>query len=212
MERVGLRERKRRMTRAAILDAAQGLFERQGFAATTLDDITDAAVVSRRTFFRYFEGKDDLVFADEDDLVAVLTAAIDAAPAGPALAAARSAALTLAEQLEERRDELVAHAALVASTPQLGLRAQAKNLRLRAAVAQRLRARSTPPHEAEVCAHLTVAVFDTAFDRWRDDPDRRLRAHVADQFDVLRRAVAGLPPLATPSPGPDPAADAAGPA
>lgn len=54
-------QRKKLATREALLAAARELFDEQGFAATTVQQITDAADVSERTFFRYFDSKDDLL-------------------------------------------------------------------------------------------------------------------------------------------------------
>jgi AcrR family transcriptional regulator len=57
-----LMERRREQTRAAIADAAVGLFIERGFADTTMEDVAEAAGVSRRTVYRHFPTKDDLVF------------------------------------------------------------------------------------------------------------------------------------------------------
>ncbi len=65
----GLRERKKRVTRALLVDTAVGLCDRQGFEHTTVEQIAAAAGVSPRTFSRYFATKEDVVLALTGDLV-----------------------------------------------------------------------------------------------------------------------------------------------
>jgi AcrR family transcriptional regulator len=84
----GLRDRKKNETRQALRDAAHRLFAEQGFSRTTIDDITEAANVSRRTFFRYYDSKDDLLRSDVSDMLPVMLAALRSRPADePPLAA-----------------------------------------------------------------------------------------------------------------------------
>jgi AcrR family transcriptional regulator len=68
----GLRERKRARTRRAIADAALDLFARQGFHATTIPQIAEAADVSPRTVSGYFPAKQDLAFPGADERITAL--------------------------------------------------------------------------------------------------------------------------------------------
>jgi AcrR family transcriptional regulator len=79
----GLRELKKNRTRQAIADAAAGLFQARGFDEVTVDEIAEAAEVSKKTVFNYFPTKEDLVFDRVDDRAARLVAAVRAC--GPQL-------------------------------------------------------------------------------------------------------------------------------
>ena len=56
-------------SRAAVVAAALELFDEQGFDQTSVEQIAQAAGVSRSTFFRQFGGKDDVVFTDHEVLL-----------------------------------------------------------------------------------------------------------------------------------------------
>lgn len=66
-EPIGLRQRKKAKTLDAIVTAALDLFERKGYDATTIEEIAEAADVSPRTFFRYFDSKQDLMKPPRDE-------------------------------------------------------------------------------------------------------------------------------------------------
>jgi AcrR family transcriptional regulator len=65
----GLRERKRIKTLATIQAEALRLFRSNGYEATTVVEIAEAAGVSESTFFRYFPTKEDVVLLDDLDPV-----------------------------------------------------------------------------------------------------------------------------------------------
>ncbi|MFE9098650.1 TetR/AcrR family transcriptional regulator [Streptomyces sp. NPDC007264] len=65
--RLGLRERKKIKTRTAIRKATYRLVQEQGYDATTIEQIAEAAEVSPSTVFRYFPTKEDIVITDEYD-------------------------------------------------------------------------------------------------------------------------------------------------
>lgn len=98
----GRREAHKRATRAAIRAAADGLIAAQGFEATTVRQIADAAGVTERTFYRYFDGKEGLVAAEMTAWMDNLYAAIVARPEreGP-VAAVRAALAALVEEAGE---------------------------------------------------------------------------------------------------------------
>ncbi|MET8977914.1 TetR family transcriptional regulator [Streptomyces sp. NPDC004539] len=94
-----LRERRRRATQAEIEDAAIGLFERQGFDRTTVDEIAAAAGVSPSTFFRHFPTKEDTASGANRAFEAALTARRDAF--GPGVPRLRDVEAVVADALEE---------------------------------------------------------------------------------------------------------------
>ena len=77
-----LRERNRVDNRAATVDAAFALFAERGYCNVTVADICDAAGIGRRTFFRYFATKDDVLTEPAREMTDRVAAAITAAPPG----------------------------------------------------------------------------------------------------------------------------------
>lgn len=64
----GLRARARRAIQTELVDVAMDLFLRDGFEETTVADIVEAAGISRRSFFRYFGSKEEVVLSHVDEL------------------------------------------------------------------------------------------------------------------------------------------------
>jgi AcrR family transcriptional regulator len=79
VEAPGIRER--------LADAAFSQFHERGFDVTTVDQIADAAGVSRRTFFRYFKTKEDAIFPEHDRLRDTVAADLQRRSSEPALTA-----------------------------------------------------------------------------------------------------------------------------
>jgi AcrR family transcriptional regulator len=119
----GLRERKKAKTRAAIRRHALRLFREQGYHATTIEQIAEAAEVSPSTFFRYFPTKEDVVL--QDDLDVLMFEAFEAQPPELGPIAAIRAAMRLvfdhlsADDLEQFREST----ALSLSVPEVRARA-----------------------------------------------------------------------------------------
>jgi AcrR family transcriptional regulator len=78
----GLRERKKRLTRAAIFAAAERLFSERGFEDVTVAEIADAANISVKTLFTYVRAKEELVFSDAPNILDALVAAVGNRAAG----------------------------------------------------------------------------------------------------------------------------------
>ena len=119
----GRRERKKRLTRDALFQAAMELFAAKGYDRTAVHEITDAVDVSERTFFRYFASKEDLVLSFIRDGAAAFAAALAARPAEEEpLTAARHALQSSILELNDGAGSLTAYLAamrLIDSTPSL---------------------------------------------------------------------------------------------
>jgi len=76
-----LQSRKRQLVRDAIYDAAIELFAKKGFDETTVEEVAEAAGISRRSFFRYFESKDDLLALNTVNCGQLLCTSVESLPA-----------------------------------------------------------------------------------------------------------------------------------
>jgi AcrR family transcriptional regulator len=100
---VPVRERSRRAVRAELTLLAQDLFIAQGYDETTVEDICEAAGMSRRTFFRYFASKDDLVLGKNEIFGEQIIEAFAARPADePAWTALRRAFDPIANYFDDQ--------------------------------------------------------------------------------------------------------------
>ena len=181
-----LRDRRKRRTAEAIVAGALELFEARGFERTTVDQIAAAADISRRTFFRYFADKEELFFAEDERLLEVVEATLDAAPAGePMLELARRATRALAARSTADPQRRLARERLIAATPALQARRLAKNLRWEQAIAARLVARGSDWPEALLVPKLALACFQAAYERWVLDPGQDLPGLVDESFAAL---------------------------
>ena len=80
--KLGLRERKKQQTRERIARVALELFAERGYDETTLADIAEAADVSPRTIFAYYESKEDILLCEEGVFIDRLRQMLDARPPG----------------------------------------------------------------------------------------------------------------------------------
>jgi AcrR family transcriptional regulator len=78
----GLRERKRRLTRHLIGDAATAMFASRGFDEVKVSEIADRVNVSMKTLYNYFPTKESMVLDDADELIDHLAAALRDRQAG----------------------------------------------------------------------------------------------------------------------------------
>jgi AcrR family transcriptional regulator len=74
----GLRERKKAVARANVLEVSHRLFRAEGFDSTTIEQICSETLISKRTFFRYFRDKESLVFPNREERLSVFVDFLEA--------------------------------------------------------------------------------------------------------------------------------------
>ncbi|WP_406135965.1 TetR family transcriptional regulator [Streptomyces sp. NBC_01089] len=167
----GLRERKKLKTRQTIRREAYRLFAGQGYEATTVDRIAEAAEVSPSTFFRYFPTKEDVVLVDE--YAPVLAGALESRPADEPVVDAIRHAFTgsLAQLLGADRQELLFRTRLAFAIPAIRVRAADQQLRSQDAVAALIverTGREPGDLEANCAAAAITAVFSAVVRHWTE--------------------------------------------
>ena len=197
---VGLRERKKRETRAALTQAAFRLFIDRGYDETTLADIAEAAGVSTRTIFAYFPSKEDILFCTTSEMCASLGDALAARPAGTdALTTLRDFILDSVDrktELDRKLGEVIA----ADETLKSHQRARITELQdvLAAAIADDLGSSSDDLRPQVAAASLTAA-FETLERNERWHSTTPTRQEVAEAIDPIIAFVrAGLEALPDP--------------
>jgi mycofactocin system transcriptional regulator len=174
----------------AIEVVALDLFATNGYAATTVEEIAAAAGVSRRTFFRYFDAKADVLWGAFDDEVATIRSLLAASPPDmPVMAAIRDAVVSANSYRAEDIAELRTRMTLITSEPELFAAAAIHYDAWERAVAEFVAARiGTEPDDLHPMAvgRATLATCRAAYDRWITTADRDL----PDYLDEALRALA----------------------
>jgi len=165
-----LQERKQQFVRDAIWDAAIDLFDRKGFDETTVDEIAEAAGTSRRSFFRYFESKSDLLAQSVVSYGSALTDAIESCPAEYSLGEVfRSTVLRVAQDSvsypRTRKVMQIAEKYPAAREAQIARVAEVQD-RVAAAFSRRCKKNNQGEIEAQVLAGLTLSMLSVAYLSW----------------------------------------------
>jgi AcrR family transcriptional regulator len=115
----GLREQNTRDRREALVEAAYQLFAEKGYAHTTMDEIAERAGLSRRTAFRYFASKEELVFPARETRLTMLRTELAPRDGERAFETVRRACLALARQFEADRERQLAQWRILRGEPAL---------------------------------------------------------------------------------------------
>ena len=177
-------------TRSRLKAAALELYAERGYADTTVTELAERAGTTERTFFRHFPDKREVLFSEDEQLLAVLLGGVDGAPQGPALGLARAGVTALAQVLSSRRTELRVRAAVIAGVSELQERDAAKRAGWTAALTSSVRARGVPAPEAAIAACAAAGVLALAVDSWLEGPARPgLLVRVDQGFRTLAEVV-----------------------
>lgn len=158
---VGVRQRKRQETLRRITDAGVCLFIEKGFEGATVEEIAAAAGISRRTFFHYFESKDDILLSLQSHVGELFAAEVrQAPPAGSPFELVRNAALKVCASIPS--DDMLAIDRLMRGSASVQARKQASYRQQEEALFAALRDRwPEPERETRLRVLALVAVGAT---------------------------------------------------
>jgi AcrR family transcriptional regulator len=186
-----LRERKKAATRRRLMIVALRLFERHGFEDTTVEQIAARADVAPRTFFRYFPTKVDVLFADHEELVALVRETLATRAADePILDALRRAILQGVERVVADPALFLIRSRLAAGVPAADAHSRHLDADYEDVIAEAVAAtRHTDPATdlyARVLARAAWGANRAAREVWvATDAKRDPRSLVNEAFDAL---------------------------
>jgi AcrR family transcriptional regulator len=192
-----LKARKQQVVRDALSVAAEELFLKQGFDETTVEQIALTAGVSRRTFFRYYESKEDVMVERSDRLGEMLLTELSERPIDePPLLAIRNALVSAVESSLADRDLVRYVIRVLRETSSLRRAIMERRNRIEericALMAQRLGAADND-NTPMLLAFITRALHDTAFNAWYDHETNDIEGLVDDLVNRLSSIVSDMP-------------------
>jgi AcrR family transcriptional regulator len=181
-----------------LRDAALELFLEHGYENVTVAQITERAGLTRRTFSRYFTDKRDVLFGGSERLPPLLASSIRQADQALTPFEALLAGLMAAgDRLAERVTNAGQRRAILRASPELQERERTKFAVVTDALSGALEARGMTEPGARMLAQVGVAIFQTAFDRWADQPDQAgLSARIREAAAELAASMEGSTPCA----------------
>lgn len=168
------------------------LFTQKGFEETTIDEIVDPLAVSKRTFFRHFATKEDLVFGWYEELTDELVRALEARPKGETpFESVCETLLSLLHYYDENPKWALTMSRLAKATPALVGKSYEKRSiwegELAKVLARRLPNTPTKDLTARVTVAAALAAFTCGIDEWTDSRGKaNVRACLDRAFAVVR--------------------------
>lgn len=174
------------------MSAAIELFDEQGYEATTVAEIAERAGLTKRTFFRYFSDKREVLFSGSQELQRLWLEGVAGAPADATALAIVTAGLDpVAEMFTERHAFARIRSGIIEANPELQERELIKLQTLAGAIKAALVERGVSANAAILAAQAGVTVFHVAFARWvaQDDPTA-FRRLMDESLEELRSVTA----------------------
>lgn len=183
------RGRVRATSKGQLERVGLDLFIDRGFSAVTVDDIAEAAGIGRRTFFRYFDSKNDVAWGDFSHLMEGFAAALDRAPAEASIISAVRDAVrgfndVPVEELSRHRHRM----RILLTTPELVAHSTVRYADWRAVIAEFVAQRlGLTPQDAlpQAVSWACLGISLSAYEQWIDRPE-------ADLLDLIDASFLGL--------------------